>query len=356
MSWYCPDYSRQVLNKSRRARLGNLVYLRYWETSIVERMQKLSIGVLGYNEAYGIGYLLDSLKTQTLLTQDYDLEISVISNGSQDDMAAVAEVQLAEFPSAIKTQVVELPVADKCAAWNHFIHQVAQAADCYILLDADVVLCEPDSLAKLVALLADPDCRIAGGQVINARHEIVNDDWIDGKCYALRGELARTLYIPAGIVLDDAYVASTLLTNWYEVSAAEGQSRGYLQLVDGPSVRSGHTPRDRSKSYWIAARKRTITAEYTQRHVDFCLRSLFGGGEAARSILMELASANPNWFTKYLDKVSGQDAPKFDPPNASSIKQMAQVLAYCYCYLLSVIGIRNREFGHLAWKLKQRYW
>ncbi|MBW4464625.1 MAG: glycosyltransferase family 2 protein [Pegethrix bostrychoides GSE-TBD4-15B] len=325
------------------------------------RVESLAIGILGYNEAYGIVYLLDSLRAQTLLSRDCPIEISVISNGSQDNMAAVAKAQLADFHSdchQIKTQVVELPTADKCAAWNYFVHQLAKPADCYILLDADVVLCDGESLARLVKLLEQlPDCRIAGGQVINAKQEVVNRDWVDGKCYALRGEIARNLHIPAGIVLDDAYLASTVLTNWYEISSETGLSRGYMRLVDQPSVRCGNTPRDRKISYWIAARKRTITAEYTQRHVDFCMRSLFGGGEAAKAILMKLATTNPDWFTQYLAQVSDQDWPRFDPPSLQlSPRQLIQVLAYCYSYLLSVVGIRNREFGHLAWKLKHRYW
>lgn len=323
------------------------------------KIETIAIGILGYNEAYGIVHLLNSLKAQSLLSWDYSIEISVISNGSQDNMAAVAKAQLAEFPPDCrhKTQVIELPIADKCAAWNHFVHQVAKPADIYILLDADVVLCDPESLTRLVELLEHPDCRIAGGQVMNAKQEIVNRDWVDGKCYALRGEIARSLYIPAGVVLDDAYLSSTVLTNWYEISPEAGISRAYMRLVDQPSVRSGSTPRDRSIRYWIAARKRTITAEYTQRHVDSCIRSLFGGGEAAKAILMKLSTTNPDWFTEYLDQVSDQDWPRFNPPSLQlSPRQIMQVLAYCYCYLLSVVGIRSREFGHLAWKLKHRYW
>ena len=72
----------------------------------MERIHRLSIGILGYNEAYGIGYLLESLKIQTLLNHSYDLEITVISNGSQDNMAEVAKTKLADFPSDISAQVV----------------------------------------------------------------------------------------------------------------------------------------------------------------------------------------------------------------------------------------------------------
>jgi glycosyltransferase involved in cell wall biosynthesis len=320
-------------------------------------MQQISLGILGCNEEYGIAHLLDSLETQTLLKQPYQLEIIVISNGSQDQMAQVARTKLAEFEQSSK--VVELPVADKCAAWNQLIHRVAQPADCYILLDADIVLAEPTSLETLLQTLIDhPECRICGGKVANSRGEITNPNFIDGKCYAIRGDIARNIYIPDGIVLDDAYIAATAITNWYEISQATGEQRGYARLLQCATVQAGHTPRDRNKSYWIASRKRTITARYTQKHIDYCMRSIFGGGELAKTMLMKLSSHHPNWFTEYLNQVSVRDfAPPFHPPDLQlSLKQTAQFLMYCYCYLLSVIGIRNQEFGHLAWKLKHRYW
>jgi glycosyltransferase involved in cell wall biosynthesis len=320
-------------------------------------MQQIVIGILGHNEEYGIGQLLDSLHTQTLLQQPYEFEIIVISNGSQDQTAAVARTKLGEFGQ--KSQVVELPIADKCGAWNHFIHQAAQPADYYILLDADVVLTEPTALENLLqVLLTHPECRVCGGRVANAKGEIVNSDYVDGKCYVIRGEIARNIYIPNGVVLDDAYIVSTAITNWYEIDAEVGKQRGYMRLTPEIIVRSGNTPRDRRKSYWIAARKRTITAAYTQRHVNYCMRSIFGGGESAKAISMKLFRQNPDWFTEYLNQISlGDFTPPFRPPNLQlSLKQAAQFFAYCYCYLLSIIGIRNREFGHLAWKLKHRYW
>lgn len=320
---------------------------------------KLSIGILGHNEEYGIAHLLDSLHDQTLLNQCHELEIVVISNGSHDNMAAVARSKLVGL-KGIKHQVVELSVADKCGAWNHFIHRAAQPSDYYILLDADVVLVHSAALEDLVQpLIQHPMCRICGGIVVNLKGEIVNH-WIDGKCYAIRGEIARNIYIPPGIVLDDAYVAATAITNWYETDQDAGERKGYTSKTERITVRCGVTPRDRNKSYWIACRKRTITAEYTQRHVDYCMRFVFGGGELAKTISMKLSTLNPNWFTEYLNQVSVKDAaPRFNPPKIHlpfSMKQVAQFMVYCYCYLLSTVGIRNREFGHLAWKLKHRYW
>lgn len=327
---------------------------------------QISIGILGYNEEYGIVHLLNSLRSQVLLQETPDLEIVVISNGSQDRMAAVARQELATFKD-VQSKVVELPIADKCAAWNHLIHHVARSADYYIFLDADVVLAEPTSLKELLQNLTEhPACRICGGKVLNPRGEIVNrhhadsECYIDGKCYALRGDIARNIYIPNGVVLDDAYIASTTITNWYEMSPAAGDKLGYVRITKNPIVRFGHTPRDRDKSYWIACRKRAITAEYTQRHVDYCMRAIFGGGELAKTVSMKLFKQNPDWFIEYLNQVSPKDfAPQFSPPKLQlpfSAKQTAQFLVYCYCYFLSILGIKNGEFGHMAWKLKHRYW
>lgn len=322
-------------------------------------MEKITIGILGYNEEYGITHLLKSLQNQTLLHHSPNLEVIVVSNGSQDDTAAVARQNLAPLKSlGVSCQVVELPTADKCNAWNHLIHTIAQAADCYILLDADVILTHVDSLQALVkALDAHPDCRLCGGKVINGKGEAV--PYIDGKCYAIRGEIARTIYIPNGVVADDTYIFSTVVTNWYEIDDALGFKRGYVRQIEHATVRFGHTPRDRNKSYWIACRKRTITAEYTQEHIAYCMRSIFGGGETAKAISLKLFATNPNWFRAYLQQVSVRDfIPRFNPPQLLqySLKDIAQVMVYCYCYLLSMIGIRNQEFGHLAWKLKSRYW
>ncbi|QYO67978.1 glycosyltransferase family A protein [Leptolyngbya sp. 7M] len=327
-------------------------------------MKKVSIGILGYNEEYGIAHLLNSLQLQTLLQQAYALEIIVISNGSQDQMAAMARAKLAEFDqlkNPIKSQVIELPIADKCAAWNHFIHQAADVADYYICLDADVVLVQPTGLEELLqTLITHLECRICGGKVLNKRGEITNHHFIDGKCYAIRGEIARNIYIPNGVIADDVYVAATALTNWYETTPEVGEAKGYTRLTEKPVVRSGETPRDRDKSYWIACRKRTIMAEYAQRRLDYCMRSIFGGGDLAKTMVLKLATTHPNWFLAYLHQVSRSDfAPQFNPPHLKppiSIYQVAQFLVYCYCYLLSVLGIRNEEFGHLAWKLKHRYW
>lgn len=323
-------------------------------------MEKISIGILGYNEEYGIAHLLDSLREQTLLHTVSSLEVIVISNGSKDNTAAVARTKLATFNQPnVHSQVIELPIADKCSAWNHFIHAAAQPADCYIFLDADVVLVRPESLEDMVQLLADyPECRVVGGKVINCRGELKS--YLDGKCYVIRGEIARNLYIPNGIVADDVYIFATAITNWYETTSAVGMTRGYAKQTTDITVRSGSTPRDRDKSYWIACRKRSIMAEYTQKHIDYCMRSIFGGGELAKTISMKLFATNPNWFMAYLQWISLKNpTPEFHPPEMQlpfSIKKAAKFLVYCYCYLLSIVGIRNREFGHLAWKLKSRYW
>ncbi|HEY9670472.1 MAG TPA: glycosyltransferase family A protein [Waterburya sp.] len=321
-------------------------------------MVKISIGILGYNEEYGIKVLLDSLQEQTLLKKaDYEFEIIVVSNGSYDDTVGVAKDKLLEFnPLGVKHKVVSLTKPDKCAAWNHFIHQASSPPDYYILLDADVVLINPSGLEELIDILVkNPQCRICGGKILDQKGNIV-DRLVDGKCYAAPSEILRNIAIPDGLVMDDAYVAVTAVTNWYETDFEQGQQKGYVKQTENVIFSCGGTPRDKNISYWIACRKRTILGIYTQKQVDYCMRKIFGGGELAKTTSMKLFLSNPNWFIEYLQ---GQESRlEFTPPThlcVFSVKNLGQYLAYFYCYLLSLKAIGNNEFGNLAWKLKHRY-
>ncbi|WP_088891786.1 glycosyltransferase [Leptolyngbya ohadii] len=327
-------------------------------------MQKISIGILGYNEEFGIGQLLQSMRSQTLFQPDsrfwqhYRIAITVISNGSTDRMAAVARTHLKELASlGIETQVVELPIADKCNAWNYFVHRAAAHSDYYILLDADVVLISADGLADLITRLErNPKARLCAGKVIDHKGNLVPRK-LDGKCYAGRGEILQQIAIPDGIVMDDAYVVATAITNWYETDFETGEQREYFISAEQPAVQSGKTPRDRNLTYWLSCRKRTIIGGYVQEQLDFCMRSLFGGGDAARLISMQLFQTNPHWFSQFLSKKT--DRPPFNPSSvfqSTPLKSLMQLGVYCYCYLLSLRGIWENEFGHRAWKLKSRYW
>lgn len=320
--------------------------------------QKISIGIICFNEEDGIGKLLESLQEQTLLKCSYDLEVVVVSNGSSDQTVPNAREKLKVFDElGIKNKVVNLEIADKCAAWNHFIHQASDRADYYILLDGDVVLIEQSGLEELINTLeTHPECRLCGGKIISKKGDVI--ERFDGKCYAGRGDILRNIVIPTGIIMDDAYISVTAVTNWYETDFEEGRKKGYLCLSESMIVSCGATKRDRLNiSYWLASRKRTIMGIYTQKHVDFCMREIFGGGELAKIISMKLFYSNPHWFNKYLSK--DVFLPEFVPPgfkSSSLIKNILHNLVYGYCYLLSLKGIRDKEFGRLAWSLKHRYW
>jgi len=321
-------------------------------------MQKIAIGVLGYNEEFGVGRLLESLRSQTLIHEDYSISVTVVSNGSTDRMAAVAREKLRDPAlSGIQTQVVELPIADKCNAWNHFVHCAASAADYYILLDADVILITSTALSELIdTLQQNQNARLCAGKVIDHKGNVLVRN-LDGKCYAARGEILGQIVIPEGIVMDDTYILVTAITNWYGIEFEAGMQKGYLAHAKNPTVQCGSTPRDRNLTYWLASRKRTIIGGYVQGQIDFCMKTLFGGGESAKQIALELSKTNPHWFSEFLKKKT--DRPPFNPSSmmrSTSLKNIIQFGVYCYCYLLSLKGVWDHEFGHRAWRLKSRYW
>lgn len=314
-------------------------------------MQEIAIGILGYNEEFGIGQLLNSLRSQTLLQQDDRVSITVVSNGSTDRMAAVAKAHLPEFAaSGIETQVVELAIADKCNAWNHFVHRAAPDADYYVLLDADVVLLTPTGLAELIAALQqNPKARLCAGKVMDHKGNVLARK-LDGKCYAARGEVLQQIAIPDGIVMDDTYVLVTAVTHWYATDFETGVQQGYLAHVQNPTVQCGSTPRDRNLSYWLASRKRTIIGGYVQGQIDFCMRNLLGGGDVAHQISMQLFHTHPQWFSQFLSRKS--DRLPFNPSGfirstslRHFLKNIMQFGVYCYCYLLSLKASGTTSLG-----------
>jgi len=297
-------------------------------------------------------------KEQTILKDAHNIEIVVVSNGFCDNMVSVAQEKLLLFSDlGIKTKIVELELADKCAAWNYFIHQASNPADYYILFDADVVLVNQSGIAEIINILVKhPECRICGPKIVDQQGEVL--DRVDGKCYAAPGNILRDIAIPNGIVMDDAYIFVTAVSNWYETDFVAGLNKGYVKQSDSIIISCGETLRDQTDvSYWIACRKRTIIGTYTQKHIDYCMREMFGGGELAKNISMKLYNLNPDWFLKYLHHEDS--LPQLERPTLGvflSLKQLVKYLVYCYSYILAIRGIRDKGFGHLAWKLKHRYW
>lgn len=312
------------------------------------------MGVIGCNEEDGLRRLLASLGSQTLLVSG-SVEVVVVSNGSTDQTAAVARELGATF--RVPFRVEELPEGDKCAAWNHLVHGLGLRPDLWVLLDADVTLLADDALSALVAELeAHPECRILSPVIVNPRGEPIGRH-VDGKCYAARGSALADVAIPRGVVMDDTFVAVTLVTDWYATGFDEGMAKGFVRRLERTLVRYGETPRDRDKAYWLSVGRRTLIGTWVQAEADHLFREVLGGGPEARRLSMDLFRANPEWFWKALLHRPSRLSFRAPPVRPGSFpKDLVKVGVALYAWLLARRGIATGQLGRLAWRLPHRWW
>lgn len=125
--------------------ITNLAYLRRQSETNVSAYPRLSVCIPARNEAENLRRLLPSL-----LRQDYpNLEILVWDDGSEDDTWAVLQ-------DTADDRLRPLQGADPPAGWVGKVHALYQCTrqatgDCYLFLDADAELSQPDALRRLVA-------------------------------------------------------------------------------------------------------------------------------------------------------------------------------------------------------------
>jgi glycosyltransferase involved in cell wall biosynthesis len=148
-----------------------------------------------------------------------DLRIVVLINGCTDDTPAVVAECARRHPGVI--DAVELPVGDKCNAWNAYVHRYADDAPVHFLMDGDVWVA-PGSLPRMhAALLADPQAAAIGGVPLagrNRRHLLdlmLERKWIYGNLYAMRGRTIAGfrefgLRLPLGLMGNDGAITHAL--------------------------------------------------------------------------------------------------------------------------------------------------
>ena len=128
---------------------------------------RIAICVIARNEASTIGALVAQLATQTLLIDHENVDLFVVSNGSNDGTAEKARAAIdAELGATrVRSIVHDTTEGGKARSWNLAVHDLIDpASDIVIFLDADIELAHERVLSGLVErLVSRQDLRAVSG-------------------------------------------------------------------------------------------------------------------------------------------------------------------------------------------------
>ncbi len=178
--------------------------------------------VLAHNEAKNVAACLDSIYAADPACA---FSIFVMANGCTDDTEKIVN-EYAQTHDGVR--LVSIAMADRCNAWNVFVHETAPAhvpaSDVYFFMDGDCRAC-PGSFSELAkALASNARANAAGAPPMCGRdREKDARALVEGRCivanlYALSGQFVRNIQakrvrLPLGLdAADDGLIGA--LAKW----------------------------------------------------------------------------------------------------------------------------------------------
>ena len=188
----------------------------------------VTVGIFAWNEESGIALMLQTLFRQSLFAElrerNLTCEIICVANGCTDQTVSLAteaiDAQKRGHPqtASFNARVAEITRRGKANAWNEFVHSFSsREAQFLFMMDADIVLDDPDTLWKLLTVLeADPHASAT----------------VDRPCKDITRKLRKNLW-------DRLSLGSSLMTQ-----SSEAQLCGQLYCIKASVARAIYLPRD----------------------------------------------------------------------------------------------------------------
>src|SRR5580765_653506 len=205
---------------------------------------RISIAVRAWNEEAVIRRTLESLFQQSLFEElrarGESCEVLCIPNGCTDRTAEIAAAVFAEqekshpFANAFNASVREMREAGRNHTWNAFVHGLSSPeAEFLFLMDSDILFDRPDTLFNMYrALLENSEAQIASDRPVKDVSLKLRKSWRDrislatsemngatqgqmtGQLYCIRAEVARRLYLPEDLGIDDGFIKAIVCTDF----------------------------------------------------------------------------------------------------------------------------------------------
>jgi glycosyltransferase involved in cell wall biosynthesis len=280
---------------------------------------KVSLGILAWNEESSIGVSLGSVFAQSLAerlrARGDTLEVVVVPNGCTDATAARAEEALALNRRAhphVQARVCSLAKAGKIHAWNEFVHRLSDPSAAFVFLaDADIALHGEDTLWNMLRALEENPGAIASTD-LPVKHLALKEKkgvldrlslgtsamtqaapgQLTGQLYCARGDWLRRAWMPDGLLLDDGFLKTMIVTEFFSRPADPSR---VVRAPDAAHVFEAYTrlrdilPNQRRQAVghavWVILRERLAEAA-REGPVD--------------AFLARECGRDPEWFRKHL--------------------------------------------------------
>jgi glycosyltransferase involved in cell wall biosynthesis len=286
-------------------------------------MMRIAVGILAWNESKSIPQTIRSLFEQTLLASPdasiEQVELTCVPNGCTDDTAAVAKAEFARAltaskASAVVCKVEEVAKAGKANAWNEYVHRFSdQRADFIIMMDADVSLVHPRTLENMISTLAAaPHAnasiprrvkhlelkprRTLRDRVSLGASEIGQSRpaMLAGCLYCARGSVIRRIWLPEGLVGEDAFLGAMLVTNLF---TDETRNERIVRAPDATVLFEAYT---RFGDVLYNLRRRAVTRCINAMMYDFLWKHVDREVGDAGQLIKRLNDEDPDWFRRII--------------------------------------------------------
>lgn len=222
---------------------------------------RIAIGIFAHNEEAQIESTLESLSRQDLLkggTPGLSIQICVLANGCVDATVARSRKaceRLFAQREEVRASIAVISSPGKSNAWNEYVHRFSvPIVDYLVFMDGDIQFLGLETLTQLVQCLeTTPEANVAVDTILKdivfssdrTPFDVISlktselsragDPKIAGSLYVLRAEVARRIWLPVGLLVEDGFLKALILTegfteaeNTRKIARAEGAAHTFV--------------------------------------------------------------------------------------------------------------------------------
>jgi glycosyltransferase involved in cell wall biosynthesis len=196
----------------------------------------LSIAIFAHNEENNVSNIINDVICQDIFQNSaFAIEVHILANGCSDKTVEFAKEAIAKIDETIKEKffIHDLMASGKSRTWNDFVHRISNSSsDFLIFVDGDIVIHQNFSFSTLAANLTEnanlqivssrPVKNLTLADHLSVKQKIMVagtgtlNNWkksVAGSLYAVRAGVARKIWMPIGLPVEDGFLRAIVLTD-----------------------------------------------------------------------------------------------------------------------------------------------